>query len=60
MEAVKRALDRISVEQIKLELLGTAYNSSSTFLGRLDPRTLLLWYLFLPSCLGLYITGQSC
>lgn len=31
MEAVKRALDRISVEQIKLELLGTAYNSSSTF-----------------------------
>lgn len=46
MEAVKRALDRISVEQIKLELLGTAYNSSSTFLGRLDPRTLLLWYLF--------------
>ncbi|MEK3983536.1 energy-coupling factor transporter transmembrane component T [Paenibacillus sp. FSL K6-3166] len=46
MEAVKRALDRISVEQIKLELLGTAYNSSGTFLGRLDPRTLLLWYLF--------------
>ncbi|ASA19884.1 energy-coupling factor transporter transmembrane component T family protein [Paenibacillus donghaensis] len=46
MEAVKRALNRISVEQIKLELLGTAYNSSSTFLGRLDPRTLLLWYLF--------------
>lgn len=46
MEAVKRALDRISVEQIKLELLGTAYNSSSTFLGRLDPRTLLLWYIF--------------
>ncbi|UQZ32171.1 cobalt transporter [Paenibacillus sp. PK3_47] len=46
MEAVKKALNRISVEQIKLELLGTAYNSSSTFLGRLDPRTLLIWYLF--------------
>lgn len=46
MEAVKKALDRISVEQIKLELLGTAYNNSATFLGRLDPRTLLLWYLF--------------
>lgn len=46
MEAVKRALNRISVEQIKLELLGTAYNSSSTFLGRLDPRALLVWYLF--------------
>ncbi|MBW4081332.1 energy-coupling factor transporter transmembrane protein EcfT [Paenibacillus sp. S150] len=46
MEAVKRALNRISVEQIKLELLGNAYNSSSTFLGRLDPRTLLVWYLF--------------
>ncbi|CAH1193889.1 Energy-coupling factor transporter transmembrane protein EcfT [Paenibacillus auburnensis] len=46
VEAVKRALNRISVEQIKLELLGTAYNSSSTFLGRLDPRMLLIWYLF--------------
>nr|WP_229522496.1 energy-coupling factor transporter transmembrane component T [Paenibacillus monticola] len=29
-----------------MELLGTAYNSSSTFLGKLDPRTLLVWYLF--------------
>lgn len=46
MEAVRRAFDRISVERIKLELLGTAYGNSSTFLGRLDPRTLLLWYLF--------------
>lgn len=46
VEAVKRALNRISVEQIKLELLGNAYNSSSTFLGKLDPRTLLIWYLF--------------
>ncbi|WP_150267564.1 energy-coupling factor transporter transmembrane component T family protein [Paenibacillus tepidiphilus] len=46
MEAVKRALDKISVERIKLELLGNAYNSSSTVLGRLDPRTLLIWYLF--------------
>lgn len=46
MEAVKRALNRISVEQIKLELLGNAYNSSSTFLGRIDPRTLLVWYMF--------------
>ncbi|MEK8214559.1 energy-coupling factor transporter transmembrane component T family protein [Paenibacillus sp. FSL L8-0463] len=46
VETVKRALNRISVEQIKLELLGNAYNSSSTFLGRLDPRTLLIWYVF--------------
>lgn len=46
VETVKRALNRISVEQIKLELLGNAYNSSSTFLGRLDPRTLLIWYMF--------------
>ncbi|MCM3782244.1 energy-coupling factor transporter transmembrane protein EcfT [Neobacillus mesonae] len=46
MDIVRRTLDRISVERIKLELLGTAYGRTSTFIGRLDPRTLLLWYLF--------------
>lgn len=46
MEIVKKTLDRISVERIKLELLGTAYGNSTTFIGRLDPRTLLSWYMF--------------
>ncbi|MEK5056787.1 cobalt transporter [Paenibacillus sp. FSL H7-0326] len=46
MDIVRKTLDRISVERIKLELLGTAYGRSTTFIGRLDPRTLLLWYLF--------------
>lgn len=46
MEIVKKTLDRISVERIKLELLGTAYGNTSTFIGRLDPRTLLIWYMF--------------
>lgn len=59
MEAVKKALDRISVEQIKLELLGTAYNNSATFLGRLDPGHCCYGICFLPSCPGLCITGQS-
>lgn len=58
MEAVKRALDRISVEQIKLELLGTAYNSSSTFLGGSTRERCYFGICSLPLCLGLYITVQ--
>ncbi|AJY73441.1 energy-coupling factor transporter transmembrane component T family protein [Paenibacillus beijingensis] len=46
MELVRSFLNKISVEQIKIELLNTAYGNGHTFLARLDPRTLILWYLF--------------
>ncbi|MEK3885616.1 energy-coupling factor transporter transmembrane component T [Paenibacillus sp. PL2-23] len=45
MEAMKRTLlDKISVENVKLELMRTAFGRQSTLLGRMDPRVLLIWY----------------
>ncbi|GGK78190.1 energy-coupling factor transporter transmembrane component T family protein [Haloarcula sebkhae] len=43
--------DATSVETIKADLLRTAYENEGSFLHRLDPRVLLLWYavfLFVP------------
>ncbi|RIX50951.1 energy-coupling factor transporter transmembrane protein EcfT [Paenibacillus nanensis] len=45
MELLKRnVLDKISVENIKLELMRTAFGRQSTLLGKLDPRILIIWY----------------
>ncbi|MFJ7647788.1 energy-coupling factor transporter transmembrane component T family protein [Lysinibacillus sp. NPDC097279] len=38
--------EKLSLEYVKGELLKTAYGSGDTYLGRLDPRTLVFWYLF--------------
>lgn len=47
MEALKQSmLDKLSVEQIKLELMRTAFGRQSTFLSRFDPRMLIIWYCF--------------
>ncbi|MBU5593809.1 energy-coupling factor transporter transmembrane protein EcfT [Amphibacillus sp. MSJ-3] len=46
MEYGQKLLDKLSVEQIKIELLNTAYGNDQTFLAKLDPRTLFIWYLF--------------
>ncbi|WP_088104465.1 energy-coupling factor transporter transmembrane component T family protein [Halalkalibacter urbisdiaboli] len=46
MEYVRKLLDKASVEQVKIELLHTAYGNGDTFLAKLDPRTLFIWYLF--------------
>ncbi|WP_256711104.1 energy-coupling factor transporter transmembrane protein EcfT [Paenibacillus sp. FSL A5-0031] len=47
MEAIKQSmLDKLSVEQIKIELMRTAFGRQSTFLSRFDPRILLIWYSF--------------
>lgn len=46
MEYVRKLMDRISVEGVKNELLNTAYGNGDTFLAKLDPRTLFLWYLY--------------
>ncbi|MNW52928.1 Energy-coupling factor transporter transmembrane protein EcfT [compost metagenome] len=46
MEYVRKLMDRVSVEGVKIELLNTAYGNGNTFLAKLDPRTLFAWYLF--------------
>lgn len=46
MEYVRKLMDRVSVEGVKIELLNTAYGNGNTFLAKLDPRTLFVWYLF--------------
>lgn len=45
MEAIKQnLLDKLSVEQIKIELMRTAFGRQSTLLSRFDPRVLIGWY----------------
>lgn len=46
MEYVRKLMDRVSVEGVKIELLNTAYGNGNTLLAKLDPRTLFLWYLY--------------
>ncbi|WP_208589818.1 energy-coupling factor transporter transmembrane component T family protein [Gracilibacillus suaedae] len=46
MEYTRKFADKLSVEQVKIELLNTAYGNGDTFLAKLDPRTLFIWYLF--------------
>lgn len=46
MEYTRKFTDKLSVEQMKIELLNTAYGNGDTFLARLDPRTLFIWYLY--------------
>lgn len=38
-------MQKISVENIKLELMRTTYSTSKTWMSSLDPRVLLIWYL---------------
>lgn len=45
MDIVKSITEKFSIEQVKIELLNTAYGYRDTFLQRLDPRTLFLWYV---------------
>ncbi|QGH35822.1 energy-coupling factor transporter transmembrane protein EcfT [Gracilibacillus salitolerans] len=46
MEYTRKLADKLSVEQVKIELLNTAYGNGDTFLAKLDPRTLFIWYVF--------------
>lgn len=46
MDYARKLSEKLSVEQVKIELLNTAYGNSHTFLAKLDPRTLFIWYLF--------------
>ena len=46
MEYTRKLTEKLSVEQVKIELLNTAYGNNETFLAKLDPRTLFIWYLY--------------
>ncbi|WP_339274769.1 energy-coupling factor transporter transmembrane component T [Paenibacillus sp. FSL W8-0426] len=46
MQLVRNWLDKISIERIQLELMNTVYGSGHASLSRLDPRVMLIWYLF--------------
>lgn len=45
LASFKQLLDKITVENIKIELMKTAYGNEKTFLNRLDPRIAIFWYL---------------
>ncbi|HWR62364.1 MAG TPA: hypothetical protein VN580_12170 [Clostridia bacterium] len=45
MEYILKLFNKISVEKIKLELLRTAFGNKGTFISKLDPRILIIWYL---------------
>ncbi|SDY25976.1 energy-coupling factor transport system permease protein [Evansella caseinilytica] len=45
MEYARKLSEKLSVEQVKIELLNTAYGNGHTFLAKLDPRTLFILYL---------------
>ncbi|WP_018751832.1 energy-coupling factor transporter transmembrane component T family protein [Paenibacillus sanguinis] len=46
MELVRNWFNKISLDRIQLELMNTAYGSGHASLSRLDPRGILMWYLF--------------
>ncbi|MNW25340.1 Energy-coupling factor transporter transmembrane protein EcfT [compost metagenome] len=46
MQLVRNWLDKITIERIQLELMNTVYGSGHASLSRLDPRVMLIWYLF--------------
>ncbi|MBM7570009.1 energy-coupling factor transporter transmembrane component T family protein [Aquibacillus albus] len=45
MKSIKDLLSKITVENIKIELMRTAYGNKDTFMGKLDPRVAIVWYL---------------
>lgn len=46
MSLIERWMSRFTLEQLKMTLLRTAYGNKNTFLSRIDPRVLLIWYSF--------------
>lgn len=46
MNLTKKLREKLSIEYVKEELLKTAYGNGDTYLARLDPRSLIGWYLF--------------
>ncbi|MDZ5782037.1 energy-coupling factor transporter transmembrane component T family protein [Marinococcus luteus] len=44
MELIDKLKKTYNIEWIKLELLKTAYGKKETYLGQVDPRTVIIWY----------------
>lgn len=44
MELVDKLKKTYNIEWVKLELLKTAYGKKETYLGQVDPRTVIVWY----------------
>ena len=40
-------LDKFSIDFLRNQVLKNAYGNDDTVIARLDPRILLVWYLFL-------------
>ncbi|MGF2614306.1 energy-coupling factor transporter transmembrane component T family protein [Rossellomorea aquimaris] len=45
MKPIKELLSKITVENIKIELMRTAYGNNDTLMGKLDPRVAIIWYM---------------
>ncbi|GIN41249.1 energy-coupling factor transporter transmembrane component T family protein [Heyndrickxia oleronia] len=45
MDFAKSMIDKLNVEQIKIELMNTAYANDQTFISRRNPRILFAWYI---------------
>ena len=39
-------LDKVSIDFLRNQVLKNAYGNDDTVIARLDPRILLVWYLF--------------
>ena len=60
MQLVRNWFDKISIERIQLELMNTVYGSGHASLSRIDPRIMLIWYLFFAIVPGSFITVRCC
>lgn len=65
MEKVMKKLtdsvvDKISMDFLRNQVLKNAYGNDDTVIAMLDPRILLVWYVFLPWRLGSSMTWYSC
>ncbi|WP_456276545.1 energy-coupling factor transporter transmembrane component T family protein [Bacillus sp. AK128] len=46
MDYAKSIIDKINVEQIKIELMNTTYGNDGTLIAKMDPRIMFIWYGF--------------
>lgn len=55
MKLKENIMDYLSIENIKLEIMRTAYGNPQSILGHIDARVLVIWYLFLVSFPGSFM-----
>lgn len=46
MRFFKNFLNKLTVENLKIELMRTAYGNEKTLMHQIDPRVAIIWYLF--------------